>query len=384
MTPTEPHPDVPPHLRNYENLYLRNPREASLAWFREAGLGLFMHYGVYALHARGEWGMLNQKMPIDEYEKLAGRFTAENFDTDFITDLALEAGAKYVNLTTKHHDGFCLWDTKVTDFHIMNTPAGRDLVGELAESCRTKGLGLFLYYSYGLDWHHPWFFSLEYFDKARPEYDEKPARYRFEKPEDFRRYVEDARAHLTELLTQYGPVAGVWFDPEMAYYAQPELFDIEETYAMIRRLQPHALIAFKHGATGTEDFAAPEGRGAPVLEKIRNRLGEDTAQRAIRAWKANEGKHGEICDTLSWSWGYHENNDSHHIGPDEVLEKLVEARRRDCNLLINTAPLADGSIPPQDVETLREVGRRVRTGELPVQARPGTFQSDDSGPAPIG
>ncbi len=357
---------VPAHLTDQADLYARDPHAAAMEWFSQAGLGLFLHYGLYALHAKGEWGMLNQTMPLGEYEKLTDRFTAENFDADFITDLACQAGARYVNLTTKHHDGFCLWDSANCSFNAVRSAARRDLVGELAHQCAAKGLGFFLYYSYALDWHHPWFFSLEYFDKARPAYDPPEPSYKFAQPEDFRRYIDDVHAQLTELLTQYGPVAGVWFDPEMAYHAQPDLFPANETYALIRRLQPHALVSFKHGATGQEDFAAPEGRGAPLLEKIRNRIGADASRRAQQAWAAHDGKRGEICDTLSWSWGYHENNPAHHISADQAAAKLAEAWRRNCNLLINTAPEPDGTIPAADVATLRELGRRIRDGEIPT------------------
>jgi len=361
---TQPASDVPAHLQNHAELYARDPHAAALAWFREAGLGLFMHYGLYALHGKGDWGMYNQIMPLPEYERLAERFTAERFDADFITDLACEAGARYVNITTKHHDGFCLWDSRTCSFNVVNSAARRDLVAELADQCHRKGLGLFLYYSYALDWHHPWFFSLDYFDRARPPYEQPEPSYLFRERDDFQRYIDDVHTQLTELLTDYGPVAGVWFDPEMAYYAQEDLFPVDETYALIRRLQPHALVAFKHGVTGTEDFAAPEGRGMPLLAKIRSRIGEEAAQRAQRAWAGNEGKRGEICDTLAFSWGYHEKNDATHIGPDEAAAKLAEAWRRDCNLLINTGPLPDGSIPAADVATLTELGRRIRAGEI--------------------
>lgn len=184
------------------------------------------------------------------------------------------------------------------------------------------------------------------------------------------------------MLTNYGPAAGVWFDPEMAYFAQPDMFAMDETYELIRRLQPHALIAFKHGATGNEDFAAPEGRGAPVLEKIKARIGENAAERAQHAWAANEGKRGEICDTMAWPWGYHEKNDETHIDADQVLEKYVEAQRRNCNLLINTAPLPAGGIPDKDIRTLREVGRRIREERLPNQTR-GFKAFDGETSAPI-
>ncbi|MFP4105697.1 MAG: alpha-L-fucosidase [Phycisphaerae bacterium] len=377
------HGPVPAHLEKLASEYAENPHTAAMKWFRNAGLGLFLHYGLYALHGKGEWGMYNQAMDLGEYEKLAERFTAEKFDADFITDLACQAEAKYVNFTTKHHDGFCLWDSDNCAFNSANSAAGRDLVGEMAGQCRAKGLGFFLYYSYALDWHHPWFFSLDYFDRARPPYDHPEPHYLFRKAEDFRRYIDDVHAQLTELLTNYGPVAGVWFDPEMAYHAQKDLFPLSETYALIRKLQPHALVAFKHGATGEEDFAAPEGRGLPLLEKIRDRIGEKEAEEAQRAWDAHKDKRGEICDTLSFSWGYHEKNDENHIGPDEVMSKLAEAWRRDCNLLINTGPLPSGAIPEPDVKTLREVGRRIRSGEIPGAADGDAFGSTLPPSAPI-
>jgi len=374
---------VPSHLTSHAQTFARDPRTAAQHWFAQAKLGLFMHYGLYALHGQGEWGMYNQTMPLDEYDRLAERFTAEKFDADFITDLACGMGAKYVNLTTKHHDGFCLWDSGNCDFNVMHTPCGRDLVGELVEQCQRKQLGCFLYYSYALDWHHPWFYSLDYFDRARPRYESPEPRYLFREATDFRKYIDHVHAQLTELLTNYGAVAGVWFDPEMAYLAQPEMFPVDETYALIRKLQPHALVAFKHGATGDEDFAAPEGRGKPLIEKARQRLGEDAARRAEVAWQKNKPKHGEICDTLAYSWGYHVNNDQTHRGPDEVMAMLAEADRRDCNLLLNTAPLPDGSIPEPDVRTLREVGRRIRAGETTSRSTPHVFDSDMPSSTPI-
>ena len=356
---------LPVHLTGFADQYQINPRAAAQAWFAEAGFGLFMHYGLYALHGQGDWGMYNQAMPLAEYERLAERFTAERFDADFITDLACEAGCRYVNLTSKHHDGFLLWDSANCPYNSMHSAARRDLVAELAEQCRRKGLGLFLYYSYALDWHHPWFFSLDYFDRARPRYPSPEPSYRFAKAEDFQHYIDDVHAQLTELLTNYGPLAGLWFDPEMAYYAQPDLFPLAKTYALIRRLQPHALISFKQGASGDEDFAAPEGRGLPMVEKIRSRLGEATLQRAQNAWEAHKDKRGEVCDTLSWAWSYHHNNPDHHISVDEAMAKLAEAWQRNCNLLLNTGPEPDGAIPAPDIATLREMGRRIRAGDLP-------------------
>ncbi|MCX7817721.1 MAG: alpha-L-fucosidase [Kiritimatiellae bacterium] len=354
---------VPPHLESYADLFRRDPRAASLAWFRNAKFGLFLHYGLYSILGRGEWVMLHEKIPVAEYERLKEQFTARRFDADFITDLACEAGMRYVNLTSRHHDSFCLFETAQNDFHSKASPARRDLVAELADACRKKKLGLFLYYSYALDWRHPYFYSNEVskWKSARPAYPVPEPSYRFRRDEDFRHYIEFVHAQLRELLTQYGPLAGVWFDPIMGYYARPDLFPIEETYALVRRLQPHCLISFKQGATGTEDFAAPERAGQSLEQRVRKMIGEENARIAARAWAANRNKWNEICDTLQpHVWGYRKDDDGKHLDATETLNRLAAALGQQCNLLMNTGPLPEGEIHPDDVATLRECGRRIR------------------------
>jgi alpha-L-fucosidase len=354
---------VPSYLANYADLYHKDPHAAALAWFRDARFGLFMHYGLYSLLGRHEWVMYREAIPLAEYEPLQSQFTAAEFDTDFITDMALEAGMRYVNLTTRHHDSFCLFDSAVSNYTSVHSPAQRDLVGELAEQCAQKGLGLFLYYSYALDWRHPYFYSRDVFAMARPAYSEPEPRYKWEQDEDFQHYIDFVHAQIRELLTGYGPVAGMWFDPIMGYYARPDLFPIEETYAMIRTLQPQTLIVFKQGATGTEDFASPEREGRSLAERVRERIGPEAAAVAERAWQGNKDKHNEICDTLQPNaWGYTSADDSAHKGPDKVLAMLSSAQGQGFNLLLNTGPLPNGTLHPKDVDTLREVGRRLREG----------------------
>ncbi len=349
----ETRPGVPAHLKGFEALYREDPRKASLAWFKDAGFGLFMHYGVYSLLGHGEWVMLHEKIPVAEYAKLKERFTAERFDADFITDLAVAAGMKYVNITSRHHDSFCLFRTKETDFNSIESPAKRDLVDELAKACRRKGLGLFLYYSYALDWRHPYFYPPEAGCKnARPAYDKPEPTYLWRKDEDFRHYIRFVHAQLRELLTQYGPLAGIWLDPLMGFYGRPDLFPIDETYALIRSIQPGCLISFKQGANGDEDFVAPE-------RKADAKVG--TTDAARRAQEKNRGKPVEICNTLQpRAWGYDSRDAGRHKDADEVMKMLAEAKTRPANLLLNTGPLPDGSIHPDDVKTLREVGRRLR------------------------
>ncbi len=350
---------VPVYLQDYANLYKEDPRRAARAWFADADFGLFMHYGLYSQLGRGEWVMLRERIPVDEYMKLKTTFTAENFDPDFITDMALAAGMKYVNITSRHHDGFCLFETKAHDYHSMASPAKRDLIGDLAQACERKGLGLFLYYSYAADWWHPYFYSRDAgWKNARPAYKTPPARYKWRKDEDFRIYVDYVHTQLRELLTNYGPIAGIWFDPIMGFYSRPDLFPMEETYALVRSLQPQVLISFKQGATGTEDFAAPERSGHSLADRLKD---PEHRRVAEHAWDQNKDKHNEICDTLQPRvWGYKKADDGKHLDADEVLKRLEAANERDCNLLMNTGPLPDGSIHPVDVETLREVGRRIR------------------------
>jgi len=355
---------TPTYLTDHADLYQRDPRAAARAWFAEARWGLFMHYGLYSLLGRHEWVMFREAIPVSEYEKLQDNFTAEAFDADFITDLACEAEMRYITITTRHHDSFCLFDSAASDYTSAKSPAGRDLIGELAKACTDKKLGLFLYYSYALDWRHPYFYPRSIFRIARPDYPEAEPSYLWRRDEDFRHYIDFVHSQIRELLTNYGPIAGMWFDPIMGYYARPDLFPIEETYAMIRELQPQTLIAFKQGANGDEDFASPERHGHSLADRVREQIGEPQAAVAAAAWEGNKDQHNEICDTLQpGAWGYTAADDGQHIDPDTVQERLAAAVDQDCNLLMNTGPLPDGSIHPEDVATLREVGCRLRAGE---------------------
>jgi len=355
--------NVPSYLDGYGELYREAPRAAAHQWFRDARFGLFMHYGLYSLLGRGEWAMLREAISIAKYAGLKEQVTAENFNADFITDLAIEADMKYVNITTRHHDGFCLFHTQQHGYHSVASPAGRDLIAELAQACREKGLGLFLYYSYAADWWHPHFYPREAgWENARPAYDNAEPRYKWQKDEDFRRYIDYCHAQIRELLTNYGPIAGMWFDPIMGYYHRPDLFPIKETYALVRSLQPQTLISFKQGANGDEDFATPERSAHSLASRLKDPGHQAVAQ---QAWDRNRNKHNEICDTLQPRiWGYREADDGGHHTSAEVVQMVEAAWAKGCNLLLNTGPLPDGSIHIDDVNTLRDVGRRLRAGEL--------------------
>ena len=332
---------VPTYLAGYETLYAQDPRQAATEWFRQAHFGLFMHYGLYSLLGRGEWVQFHERIPVAEYAKLATDFRAERFDADTITDLALEAGMRYINITTRHHDSFALWNTQQSTFNSMNAPAERDLIAELAEACRHKGLGVFFYYSHGRDWRHPHAGNNDRWKQARPYYETPDPAYAYGADHDLNRYLDFMHAQLTELLTQYGPVAGIWLDGWFTPASGPiEEWKLDETYALIHDLQPQVLISYKWG-TGAEDFRAPELCW----------LQEHPLERDDRPV--------EICWHLG-GWGYTRANDGQHRGPDDVIQMLDDAQAVDANLLLNIAPRGDGSLDPQDVATLREVGRRLR------------------------
>ena len=343
-------PQVPSYLQGYEEIYAVDPRKAAIQYFKEAKFGLFMHYGLYSLlegfwkgeHSRpAEWVQLRGKIRVKEYAKLSDRFTAEKFDADFITDMVLNAGMKYINLTTRHHDSFCLFDSKYTDFKSTNSAAKRDLVAELSEQCQQKGLGFYLYYSHGRDWRHPHAPNNEdWGGNARPQYDPPEDSYKYGDEHDLQIYVEFMKNQITELLTNYGPIGAIWLDGFGTPNSRPEkvhLFKLQELYDHIHSMQPQVLVSYKKGVLGTEDFKAPE-----------------------RHFKGTSDVPLEICDTLQpYSWGHDRSNENAHKSADQVMEMLKHAADLKANLLLNTGPLPDGSIHPEDVKTLEEVGNRL-------------------------
>ncbi len=346
--------DVPNYLKNYSEEYSINPRQANLKWFTDARYGMFIHYGLYAQLERGEWVQLRDTIPVAEYAKLKDSFTAHKFDADFITDLAIKAGMKYITITSKHHDGFCLFESAQTDFNSLDAPCGRDLIGELADACNRKGLGLFLYYSYAADWKHPYFYSRDAgWQNARPAYKEPQPEYKFQKDEDFRIYVDYVHEQLKELLTQYPTIAGIWFDPIMGLYHRPDLFPVEDTYALIRNLSPHALISFKQGANGDEDFSAPERNAGAIVGS--------QFEVAKMVYEKNKNKPKEICNTLQpHAWGYNKSTDGRHKTATELVEIIKETWSQNANLLMNVGPLPDGSFPQEDIDALTKAGKILR------------------------
>ena len=344
---------VPLYLKDYSELYKTNPKEAALKWFMEADFGLFLHYGLYSLLGRGEWVQYVEKIPVTEYALLKDQFTAEKFDADFITDLALEAEIKYINITTRHHDSFCLFETKETDFNSVNSPAKRDLVAELAKACQKKGLGLCLYYSHGRDWRHAHAANNENWGGLpRPPYDPPEPEYKYGEEHDLNKYVDFMHVQITELLTNYGPIASIWLDGSSVPMSRDHSdFRLDETYALIRKLQPQCLISYKWGVHGNEDFITPE------LQSVKSK--PEKFQKVLET-----GKPLEFCYHIA-KWGYHKDLHGKHRGADSLWKDLEFAGSYDANLLLNTAPRPDGSIDSQDIESLRELGKRIRNSGFP-------------------
>ncbi len=336
---------VPSYLADYADIYAEDPRAAAEQWFRDAKYGLFLHYGLYSLLGRHEWVQFREKIYVGEYAKLMEDFTAEAFYAEAIADFALDCEMRYINITTRHHDSFCLFETEETDFHSVNAPCGRDLIGELAQACADRGLGLCLYYSHGRDWRHPHAPNNDRWGgSARPDYDPPEPTYAYGDEHDLSIYVEFMFRQIDELLSNYGPIAAIWLDGIAVPLSGPyEEFHCQKLYDFIHEKQPQVLLSYKQGLLGTEDFFAPEHNAVPT-----------------------EGKPGEICTTMApGSWGYTEARAGEHLGVPEVWERLRDARSHDFNLLLNTGPLPDGSLDPEDTPVLRAIGERLRAEGFP-------------------
>jgi len=334
-------------LEDNAEQYLLNPHKTALEWFSNARFGLFIHYGLYSLLGKHEWVQLAEKIPVKEYEKLKYQFTAKDFDADFITDLLLEAGMKYLNLTVKHHDSFCLWDTGYSEFKSTNSPAKRDLLAEVSEQCSKKGIALFLNYSYGRDWRHPHAPNRDAYKSfsTRPAYDNLEKSYEYGNEHDLSFYIGYAYNQIKELLNNYGDIAGIWLGGASTIASGPvEPFKLPQLYKMIHEQQAQTLISNGKGFTGTEDFSSH-------LRKIHHSVKDLNLV--------------EVCDTLQpFGWGYGKEDEGKHKSAEQVMEMLKNASASGCNLLLNAGPLPDGAIHLEDIKTLKMVGKLITEGKF--------------------
>ncbi len=354
---------LPPYLRSHAAA--ATPRAASLDWFESARLGLFVHWGVWGRY-HTEWAMYHQAIPLDIYQQAARDVDMSAFRASQVVALAHEMEAKYITFVVKHHDGFCLWNSSTTDWDSWDYPMHRDFLRELSDECRRCEMPLFIYYSIGIDWTHPYFLPRSRYAYARPPYPQTPAHFRYRHSEDFSHYRDFCRQQLTELCTNYGDVAGFWFDTLGGVLANDELFDMQEFYDLIHELQPHALIHFKTGATGTEDVLVGERQ----LESIsRHYPGDSPEMQRIRklsdaAWQRNFAKKAEIAVASQGTWCWTPN--SRCCSTDEMWRMLEYAANNNANLLLNFGPMPNGEIPPDVSANFRSLGQRIRRDGFPA------------------
>jgi len=324
---------------------IRRERWERTRWFREARFGMFIHWGLYAIPARGEWVRSHEKLSEEDYRPFFEQFNPTAYDPRQWAAIAKDAGMKYAVLTAKHHDGFCLWDSALTDYKCTNTPCGRDLVAEYVEAFREAGLGVGLYYSLP-DWRHPDYPA--WGDRQHPMRDNPEFQGR---EHNWPRYVEYLHGQVRELLSKYGKIDIAWFDFSYGEYIA-EKWRAAELVTMARRLQPHLLIDDRLGycmhdetpAVFGGDFAGPE-QGIPA-ECLRDKLGNEMP------WEA--------CITLNDHWGYCA-ADENYKTPADVIRTLVHCVSKNGNLLLNVGPDALGRIPEPSAAILREVGQWLRT-----------------------
>ncbi|RME59073.1 MAG: alpha-L-fucosidase, partial [Caldilineae bacterium] len=317
-----------------------------LNWWRDAKFGMFIHWGLYAIPAGiwkgqeipgiGEWIMYRAQIPVAEYEQLAARFNPVQFDADAWVSLAKRAGQKYMVITSKHHDGFCLFKSAVTDYNMVDaTPFKRDVIAELAEACRKQDMPLGFYYSQTQDWHHP--------DGDGNDWDFDPA------DKDFAAYIEDyVKPQVRELLTNYGPVAIIWFDT-------PKGISLEQSRSLlelVHSIQPNCLVCGRLG-NGLGDYASAGDNRIPDA-------------RVDLDW--------ETPATINDTWGF-KVNDHNWKSTTDLLHKLVDIVSKGGNYLLNVGPTAEGVIPQPSVERLEAMGAWLAVNGASIYGtRPGPIQ----------
>ena len=305
--------------------------------FADARFGIFIHWGIYSMFAQGEWYMQNAGLNRDEYAKAADAFYPHRFNAEEWVKAIKGAGAKYICFTTRHHDGFSMWDTEQSEFNIVDaTPFGRDIVKELAEACQKHGIKLHFYYSH-IDW-------------LRDDYPRgRTARNvtgRDETKIDWAHYYDFMNRQVTELLTNYGPIGAIWFDGLWDHDEDvtPFNWQLEEQYAMIHKLQPSCLIANNHHITPFEgeDIQIFE-RDLPG-ENTHGLSGQDISPLPL-----------ETCQTMNGMWGY-KIIDQNYKSAETLIRYLVSAAGKGANLLLNVGPQPNGELPAAALERMKAMG----------------------------
>ena len=330
---------------------------AARKWFQDARLGLSFHWGLYSLLAKGEQVMERDRLPIGEYNKLLPRFNPTQFEAEAWVKAARAAGARYINVTAKHHDGFCLFDSKLTDYDVVDaTKYHADPLKALADACRQQGIKLFFSYSL-VDWHHP-----DYFPRGRTG----RAAGREEKG-DWKRYLAYYQGQVRELCTNYGGIGAIRFEGSSD---RPDAdWDLAATYRMIHELQPEALVGIDHHSDPIpgEDFR--------ILDH--DLAGDEAA--GFHGVVVKDDRPLEIGLTINGSRGY-DAGDTHYKSPEQMIRALAGAAGRGVNLLVHVGPRPDGTIGAESSQRLLELGKWLAAnGEAIYGTRAGPI-----GPQPWG
>jgi alpha-L-fucosidase len=295
-------------------------QQRRMAWWHDAKFGMFIHFGLYAAHGRHEWAMEDEAIPVTEYQRFTEGFRPAVGSPRKWAQLAKAAGMKYMVLTSKHHEGFCNWDTKLTNYNAAQFGPKRDIIREYAEAARAEGLRFGFYYSL-MDWHHP--------DGARCASD----------PAARRRFVDYTHGLIRELMTNYGTIDILWYD--VSWPLEAAGWESEKMNQMVFSLQPGIIVNNRNNLPG--DFSTPE-------QTIR-------AEAGGRAW--------ESCMTLNDSWGYQAADDNWKT-PRTVIRNLITCARDGGNYLLNIGPQPDGGIPPESERILREAGEWVNRNGVAI------------------
>ena len=339
----------------------------SREWFQNARFGLFVHWGVYSILGDGEWVMNNQNISISEYEKLPTFFNPIDYDPVEWVSMVKEAGMKYITITSRHHDGFSMFDTKMSDYNIVqSTPYGKDIIKLLAEECRKQGIKLFFYYSL-LDWNRDDYFPRGRTGKGIAE----RGKGKWES------YIKFMKGQIRELLTQYGEIGGIWFD---GHWDQKEWdgtkfgdskvdWHYDDLYGMIHELQPQALIGNNHhiGVINGEDFQMFE-KDLPG----KNTTGYGTPEDQIGSLPL------EVCETINGSWGFNL-QDRKHKSNKELIHYLIRAAGYGSNLLLNVGPMPNGKIQSEHKASLKAIGKWLaKNGNTIYETRKGPFMPNEN------
>lgn len=308
--------------------------------FQDNKFGIFLHYGIYSMLADGEWAMHNKNLNYKEYAKLAGGFYPSKFNAAEWVAAIKASGAKYICFTTRHHDGFSMFDSKYTDYNIVKaTPFKRDIVKELADECHKQGIKIHFYYSH-IDWYRN-----DYYPLGRTGHGTGRTTHG-----EWKTYYQFMNNQLTELLTNYGPVGAIWFDGWWDQDQNPGFdWQLPEQYAMIHKLQPACLVGNNHHQTPFpgEDIQIFE-RDLPG-ENNAGLSGQEVSPLPL-----------ETCETMNGMWGY-KITDQDYKSTKTLIHYLVKAAGMNANLLMNIGPQPNGELPAISVERLKEMGEWMKT-----------------------